>query len=196
MHNVFIQLYKQIQFLDMKTRIESLYLILIILYFLSFFPFLNVCGQSINNDVIASAGLHTESVNGYQLSWTIGEPIIETKAGVNTMLTSYLLTQGFHQPWEVQQTTYVKSSENPKIQLSVFPNPVRELLNVSVTNNEEILFFHLYDLSGRLIYKEETVPNQSLVKFNIRSLAAGSYFLSVRDKTNNFQNTYQLQKVK
>ena len=101
----------------MKTRIESLYLILIILYFLSLSPFLNVCGQSINNDVIASAGLHAESPNGYQLSWTIGEPIIQTIDGVNALNNYYLLTQGFHQPWQIQQTTNVKTSENPKIKL-------------------------------------------------------------------------------
>lgn len=48
--------------------------------------------SSYSQEVISTAGEHYENSNG-SISWTIGEPVIETLESTNNYLT-----QGFHQP--------------------------------------------------------------------------------------------------
>ena len=147
--------------------------------------------QSIVNDVIGSAGMHSVSSTGTMLSWTIGEPIVETQGGA-----TYILTQGFHQPWSANSSTSLPAIQNPIIDINVYPNPVRDILSVSLSNNQERLYFDLYDISGRLIRHEETSPDQTLITFSIRWLSAGSYVLNVKTKDYGFNETYQLQKLR
>ena len=147
--------------------------------------------QSIVNDVIGSAGMHSVSTTGTMLSWTIGEPIVETQGGA-----TYILTQGFHQPWTASSSTSLPAPKSPFIEINVYPNPVRDILSVSLSNNQERLYFDLYDISGRLIGHEESSPEQDLVLFSIRWLSAGSYLLNVKTKDQGFNETYQLQKLR
>jgi hypothetical protein len=60
-------------------------------YILSLIPAILIAGNSFSQQVIATAG-SSGSGTGIQLSWTIGEPVIETFTGANN-----ILTQGFHQ---------------------------------------------------------------------------------------------------
>ena len=149
-----------------------------------------VNAQSIINDVIGSAGMHGMSANGVQLSWTIGEPITET-ASNNT----WILTQGFHQSWQSQSTS-IQSDANTPLIVQVYPNPVRELLSVSLENNHLSLLFDLYDISGRLIRHQESGPQQSMVTFPIRWLSAGSYLLRITTKDYTINESYRLQKLR
>jgi len=147
-------------------------------------------GQSIINDVIGSAGMHGMSANGVQLSWTIGEPITET-ASNNT----WILTQGFHQSWQSQSTNLQPNTSTPLI-VQVYPNPVREMLSVSLENNGSTLYLDLYDISGRLIRQQESAPYQSMVTFPIRWLSAGSYLLRITTKDYTINESYRLQKLR
>ena len=78
-------------------------------------------GQSIINDVIGSAGMHSMNAGGIQLSWTIGEPITET-----TSNPTWILTQGFHQSWQSQGTIGQSPYESSQLTVNVYPNPVRD----------------------------------------------------------------------
>ena len=147
--------------------------------------------QSIVNDVIGSSGMHSVSSTGTMLSWTFGEPIVETQGGA-----TYILTQGFHQPWNGNGSTSVPSNESPFVEINVYPNPVRDILSVSLSNNKERLYFDLYDISGRLIRHEESSSEQTLVTFSIRWLSAGSYMLHIKTQDYGFHETYQLQKLR
>ena len=150
-----------------------------------------VLAQSIVNDVLGSAGMHSVSATGIHLSWTVGEPVIET-ASDNT----YILTQGFHQPWQPQETIGQPPPGDHHLNITVYPNPVRELLTVSLENNSSTLLFDLYDISGRLIRHQESAPNQTLVTFPIRWLSAGSYLLKITTKNYTINETYRLQKLR
>ena len=147
--------------------------------------------QSIVNDVIGSAGMHSVGSTGTMLSWTIGEPIVTTQGGA-----TYILTQGFHQPWDFNTSTSLPITQNPFVEINVYPNPVRDILSVSLNNNKERMYFDLYDISGRLIRQEVSSPNQDLVTFSIRWLSAGSYLLNVKTDNYGFHETYQLQKLR
>ena len=147
--------------------------------------------QSIINDVIASSGMHGMSANGIQLSWTIGEPITETVSN-----NAWIITQGFHQSWQYQGPIGQPPYDHPSFTINVYPNPVRELLSVSLENNDRSLFLDLYDISGRLIRHQESAPNQTLVTFPIKWLSAGSYLLKITTKNYTINETYRLQKLR
>ncbi|MCB0683669.1 MAG: hypothetical protein KDC32_22625, partial [Saprospiraceae bacterium] len=70
--------------------------------------------QSLAPEVIASAGEHFATANA-QLSWTVGEPVIETYTGSTAQLT-----QGFHQ---TNLTVVAVNDPTAAFQVSVFPNP-------------------------------------------------------------------------
>ena len=151
----------------------------------------SVMAQSIVYDVLGSAGMHSVSPSGVHLSWTIGEPVVETVSD-----NTYILTQGFHQPWQPQETIGEPPPIEPQLTVNVYPNPVRELLTVSLENNQSTLLFDLYDISGRLIAHQESAPNQELVTFPIRWLSAGSYLLQITTKNYSVHTTYRLQKLR
>jgi len=161
---------------------------------LTFYCFLSIGlianSQSIVNDVIGSAGMHSMSADGTQLSWTIGEPITETVSN-----NTWMITQGFHQSWQSNSTNVMPNDASPLI-VKVYPNPVKELLSVSLENNTSTLLFDLYDIAGRLIRHSESAPHQSLVTFPIRWLSAGSYLLRITTKDYNINESYQLQKLR
>ena len=161
-----------------------------IIIFCFFISYAVYC-QRKNNDVIGSAGMHSVSSTGTMLSWTIGEPIVETQGGA-----TYILTQGFHQPWISGSSTSLPIPQSPFFEINVYPNPVRDILSVSLSNNKERLYFDLYDISGRLIRHEQSSPDQTLVTFSIRWLSAGSYLLNIKTKDYGFNETYQLQKLR
>ena len=150
-----------------------------------------ILAQSIVNDVIGSAGMYSVSATGIHLSWTVGEPVTETVSN-----NAYILTQGFHQPWEPQETIGQPPSGDHHLNVTVYPNPVRELLTVSLENNSSTLLFDLYDISGRLVRHQESAPNQALVTFPIRWLSAGSYLLKITTKNYTINETYRLQKLR
>ena len=116
--------------------------------------FLSLCmgvsAQSISPEVIASSGEHFEAGNA-QLSWTIGEPMIETyTAGSN------MLTQGFHQT-ELMITS-IEEENTPNLQVDVYPNPVRENVNIDLKGNEEELQMDLYDMKGKQLINKQISP--------------------------------------
>jgi len=146
--------------------------------------------QSIDNDVVATAGTHFDNVCGVKLSWTLGE-------SVTSMVTdgSWIITQGFHQPWG-QGVVAVEDLKAVQMSLNVYPNPMDNELLVTINNNRDQLVFSLYDISGRLIHQKEVIPGQKTLDLPVQWLAAGSYLLQVNGIDNPFQQTYQLQKMR
>ena len=162
-----------------------------ILLFVFLLPFgLSVQSQSIDNDVVATAGTHFDNVCGVKLSWTLGEAVTST---VND--GSWIITQGFHQPWG-QGVVAVEDPKPAQVSLHVYPNPMDNELLVTIDDNKDQLVFSLYDISGRLIHQKEISPDQLTLDLPVQWLAAGSYLLQVNSNDNQFQKTYQLQKMR
>ena len=99
-------------------------------------------------------------------------------------------------PWIAGSSTSLPIPQSPFVEINIYPNPVRDILSVSLSNNKECLYFDLYDISGRLIRHEQSSPDQTLVIFSIRWLSAGSYLLNIKTKDYGFNETYQLQKLR
>lgn len=162
------------------------------MYKLLFFSFLTLCSsisfsQTIDNEVVASAGTHFVNPCGIKLSWTMGESVTSTVTD-----GSWTITQGFHQDWE--EVTSIDNHLIPEVQINVFPNPMDNELLVTVKNTNKILLLHLYDIAGRKVGYSSIEPNQLSTSFSVSWLSAGSYVLCVEDNDGIFSKTYRLEK--
>ncbi len=60
--------------------------------------------------------------------------------------------------------------------LKVYPNPVKDLLQISLPDNAKRLSLSIYNASGRLIRKAY-VSGSNIVRLNVRDLPVGTYFI-------------------
>lgn len=105
-----------------------------------------VRAQSLSASVIGSTGGHFASSGG-SLSWTLGEIMTETYKQ-----NRGFLTQGFHQPLMIRVTGLEEVEEK---NLLVFPNPVRDILNLQITENGDYRI-ELFDLQGQRLVNDQT----------------------------------------
>lgn len=71
-----------------------------------------------------------------------------------------------------------------KQKFSVYPNPSNDFLNISLNlKNPEKLKINLYDISGRMVrnlFKGKISKGENLLKFNIKDLSSGIYFIEIK----------------
>lgn len=147
----------------------------------------DIFGQSISQEVIATAG-DFFTTSDASLSWTLGEPVIETAGSGNV-----ILTQGFHQT-EIMITA-IKEPLRVAYDLKVFPNPAVDIVNIDLTlAGDEIITVQLYNMNGeRLINKKF---QQRLFQLDLSSLASANYLLSLRKLNGELITTYLINKSK
>jgi len=121
-------------------------------------------------EVVSTAGSHGETTSG-SLSWTVGEPVIETITdGTNT------LTQGFQQ--SKLTVTAINDLKVSGIELSVYPNPTNSFLFIEVkTDKQRDLLLSLFDINGRLILQKKMAGNKQTIK--MQNYKPGTYILKV-----------------
>jgi hypothetical protein len=143
--------------------------------------------QSISPQVIASAGTHYTGSNA-QLSWTIGEPVITTVSnGTNT------ITQGFHQT--LLNVTSVEEQSIAGVNVTVFPNPTSDLLNINLTNNLKDLQMDLFDMNGKLLQTRAIGAAEGNVQISMTEYARANYLLRVFSADGSVNYTYKVQKM-
>jgi hypothetical protein len=145
-------------------------------------------GQNARLDVIASSGeFFSNSSNS--LSWTLGECISET-----FISSGNTLTQGF------QQSLYVVTSINQLtiegISVKVYPNPVSDLINISVKTENNIqkpVLIELFDSQGKTLFLKEF--NIDLIQIDMSQYAGGIYLLKVANQKNKILQNFKIQKI-
>lgn len=143
--------------------------------------------QRLSPEVTASSGEHFTGVNT-QLSWTIGETMIETFP-----LGSSQLTQGFHQS-NIIVTTVTSLPEN--FQAKVFPNPTSNFLNIEWTEISDSLSLSLYDVTGKQLLFQMTLDQTLSKMLDLSAYAAGSYVLHLRNQNKKTNKTFIIIKIK
>ena len=114
---------------------------------------LSVFGQTTEQNVLSSSGNHFSN-GSVQVSYTIGEPVIETVSN-----PSNTLTQGFHQTsWNFLGVEDLNSD----LILTVFPNPVGDALTVK-TEQYNNLSYQLFDENGKLIFEGNLLNSETLL---------------------------------
>lgn len=72
---------------------------------------------------------------------------------------------------------FVGLDEKADIKLQVFPNPSRELINISTSAQAELMW--LTDINGRVVYQTSIFQQPNTI-IDVHELQAGSYFLFIR----------------
>ena len=140
-------------------------------------------GTVLTAQEVVSSGGESQSASGYEISWTIGEPVIETiSSGTNT------LTQGFHQ--SKLTVTPVTEFFYPDIEMKVFPNPTQDFVIIQFNEMIKNLHFSLFDLTGKVLKSKLITSTET--RLNLKTYASGSYILKL---SHNNQRPLQTFKV-
>ena len=141
---------------------RTIFLIVNVLFTFSFYS------QNLDHFVIGTDGGYAGN-NQFSLSYTIGE--IVTELG-NDPVNNIDLTQGFQQAY-----ISIVSTENhiADIDISVFPNPAVNYLNVNISDLSKVKSYAMYDMSGKLLLQQEIISNQFEVSFS--NFSSGNYLL-------------------
>jgi hypothetical protein len=132
-----------------------------------------VSAQSIGPDVIASGGGYSEQPGVVSLSWTLGEPVIETFSNIPNDI---ILTQGF------QQSHYnivaIEEQVEPGFSLNAYPNPTSDQVTIEwkAPENSTVLI-ELYDMLGRKLVEKSLPAAASNVQIDMKKLAPATYVL-------------------
>ena len=141
---------------------RTTFLIVNVLFTFSFYS------QNLDHFVIGTDGGYAGN-NQFSLSYTIGE--IVTELG-NDPVNNIDLTQGFQQAY-----ISIVSTENhiADIDISVFPNPAVNYLNVNISDLSKVKTYAMYDMSGKLLLQQEIISNQFEISFS--NFSSGNYLL-------------------
>ena len=140
--------------------------------------------QDLDHFVIGTDGGYAGN-NQFSLSYTIGEVV--TEFGRDTT-NNVDLTQGFQ-----QSRLSIVSVENHDldIDISIYPNPAVDQLNVRISDIDRANRYSMYDMSGKLIREEGIRTKEFTIGFN--SLSTGNYMLVFTDREKRLK-TIKVQK--
>lgn len=85
--------------------------------------------------------------------------------------------------YEAYDTTWVAAEQEHKMhvdEVRVFPNPVSNVLKITIQNKESKYNFTLYDMSGRVLKKWSCLCNSSSI--DMSGLMPGNYIITVSDE--------------
>lgn len=125
-----------------------------------------ITGIAQSQEVISTAGTVFENGAG-TISFTLGEIVTNT---LNS--GSSVLTQGFQQ----SKLTIVSLDERIELEMSVFPNPVQQMITLKVETPQGFQYM-LFDISGVLIERKEIKGSETGIDFT--SMEPAVYILKV-----------------
>ncbi len=156
------------------------------LVFLLIFLSMTTEAQRLSRSVIGTTG----SINE-QLSYTVGESVIETATS-----PTIVLSQGFQQPDRLIGTFVNPFGENTSF--SLYPNPTRSTLILEVdTSRPFSLVVAFIDARGREVLQRQNlaVEGASQMQVDVRGLASGSYTMMLLLEDGQMAKSFRFQKV-
>lgn len=144
------------------------------------------------NDLKKIATIPTQAVNLHS-STTLNYSYthITPAAGHNYYQLSTVDRDG-----KVNKFNIISLYELPKGTLTVYPNPVDNILNISITEAElDVVTLQLTDLTGRVVYQNRIELNMENLdtKVELNNLAGGIYMLNITDD-NGYQSVQKIYK--
>jgi len=101
-------------------------------------------GFDISAQEVVSSGGGTQSTAEHQISWTLGEVVIDTYVEGGS-----IITQGFHQT--KLSLTPITELLLPNIKMNVFPNPTQDFIHIYFNELVKNTNYSLFDLSGKML---------------------------------------------
>ena len=143
--------------------------------------------QSLSQVVIASSGA-TISGASNTLSFTAGEAVI------GKISNGESLGQGF---WLGAIEAVVLSNEDFTLeaQMTVYPNPVTEYLNISFKDMAgEVFGISVYDGVGKQVYKKEITGSASNETIDFSGFSSGMYILNIEQNATQKSKSFKIIK--
>ena len=140
-----------------------------------------IAGSTTAQKVVAANG-GTATVNGYEISWTVGEPITETVTDGTS-----ILTQGFQQ--SKLTVTAIDELRETDVEIKVYPNPTQDFVTIHFSKIMEKPGCLLFDLSGKLLIQKNIESTDA--KIDMTRFAEGAYILKL-----NYRGSQPLQTFK
>jgi hypothetical protein len=128
---------------------------------------MNVRAQEL---VSSAGGMYSDAQ--LNVSWTIGESVIETFTGEN-----YVLTQGFQQPGLA--LVGIENLDEQFADVKVYPNPTSDYVRLDLNVDIKNLSYRLLNASGKVI-DTEIIQNPS-TKISFSEVEAGIYLVQLMD---------------
>lgn len=140
--------------------------------------------QTLHHQAISSFGSSSITLSDLYVNQTIGQ-----QSNLGTVSRKgFVVQQGF------QQSMFSKSnnSKNNLLQVTMYPNPVRSVLNFDFSNvlNESISI-SIYDMSGKLIFNDRKIINSNkLICNSLEYLPVGNYIVSLEGSSLKFSSKF------
>jgi len=142
-----------------------------------------VQAQSLSPEVIATAGNHFSGTNA-QMSWTLGEAVIETY--------SAQLTQGFH-----QTNLIIVGVDDPvaDFPVRVYPNPTSGWVSIEAQPSAPAFGVELSNAQGRILLTRTAAGPPGLPQtLDLSGYAPGLYLLRLRNQDSKTILSYKILK--
>lgn len=137
---------------------------------------------SVQGQEVVSTQGDSYSNSNASMDFTVGETVINTGTDGNTTIT-----QGFHQTnWDLLDI----EEHVPTFEATVFPNPATHVLNIEVSEFENVSY-SLCDSKGNIVAQDELSSERTLIE--VSQLAPGAYSLFLSNETKNIK-TFRLVK--
>ena len=131
----------------------------------------SICNYA--QQAVVTTGGNASSTSG-SVSYTVGQVAYTTNTGTNGSIA-----QGVQQPFEIQTVLGVDNF-NINLQMSVYPNPTTNWLQLEVKNMDFTnLYYQLFDLNGRLIENQKITSETSTI--SMVQLPTAAFLLKVSD---------------
>ena len=145
-----------------------------------------IYGQSNSPEVISTTGDYFENENG-SLSFTIGEPIIETLSG-----SDLIITQGFQQ--SKYKITPVIDILNDNIFVKVYPNPTSQFIIVDIRqNNAEKYSLDIINIKGERLFNTQIINEKTILNLDKYSLS--ELILRIYNDKNKMIKSFKIIKI-
>jgi Secretion system C-terminal sorting domain len=149
---------------------------------------LQICtAQTAPSNILTTSGGYFSGAST-SLSWTLGEPFIETDSSTNNFLT-----QGFQQPQGVIIASIDNINNQAGESISAYPNPASGLVSITSTYNVP-LRVDVMDLAGRKLLSKN-FPGNVGNQINLTEYSEGIYLFKFYSMHGQPLQTLKIDKI-
>ncbi len=135
-----------------------------------FFLLVGLSAQA-QNSINATGG--TTSGDGGSVTYSVGQVFYTTYSSDNGAVS-----EGVQKPYEIYGVIAIKETEGIDLNVSTYPNPTTDILQLKIDNNElENVAYQLFDVSGNLLKMSDI--NGSIKQIDMSSYQSGIYFIKI-----------------
>lgn len=162
--------------------------------YLLLFLFFNGIGfllsaQQFKPTVVANGGGQISNAS-VKMSYTIGEAVTGRISN-----GSVIFTEGFQQSSAGITVSVTEKPENAQ-EINVYPNPTRDLINISFYNHaDETILIQLFDINSKLLYEKKCTEQLIEKQISLSGFPGSTYLLTIKTLLGQQLGSYKIQKT-